>query len=37
VLSAIEATGATVRSISSRRGNLEGVFLSLTGKALRDD
>jgi ABC-2 type transport system ATP-binding protein len=36
VLAAIEATGATVRSISSRRGNLEGVFLALTGKALRD-
>ncbi len=37
VLAAIEATGATITSIASRRGNLEGVFLALTGKALRDE
>ncbi|MBL0214515.1 MAG: ABC transporter ATP-binding protein [Myxococcales bacterium] len=37
VLAAIEATGAKIKSISSRRGNLEGVFLALTGKALRDE
>ena len=37
VLAAIEGTGATITSISSRRGNLEGVFLAVTGKALRDD
>jgi linearmycin/streptolysin S transport system ATP-binding protein len=36
LFAAIEATGATVRSVASRRGNLEGVFLALTGKALRD-
>jgi ABC-2 type transport system ATP-binding protein len=36
VLAAIEAAGATIKSVSSRRGNLEGVFLALTGKALRD-
>jgi ABC-2 type transport system ATP-binding protein len=36
-LAAIEGTGATIRSITSRRGDLEGVFLALTGKALRDD
>ncbi len=34
---AIEASGATVKKVSARRGNLEGVFLSLTGKALRDE
>jgi ABC-2 type transport system ATP-binding protein len=37
VLAAIEATGATIKSIASRRGNLEGVFLGLTGHALRDE
>jgi ABC-2 type transport system ATP-binding protein len=37
VLAAIEATGARIKTISSRRGNLEGVFLALTGKALRDE
>ena len=37
VLAAIEATGAIIKSIASRRGNLEGVFLALTGKALRDE
>ena len=34
---AIEGTGATIKAISSKRGNLEGVFLALTGKALRDE
>ncbi|CAN5907130.1 ABC transporter ATP-binding protein [soil metagenome] len=37
VLAVIEATGAMITSIASRRGNLEGVFLALTGKALRDE
>ena len=36
-VAAIEATGAKVKTISARRGNLEGVFLALTGKALRDE
>jgi ABC-2 type transport system ATP-binding protein len=35
-LAEIEARGATIRAVSSRRGNLEGVFLALTGKELRD-
>jgi len=37
VIAAIEGAGGTIRSIESRRGNLEGVFLALTGKALRDE
>jgi ABC-2 type transport system ATP-binding protein len=37
VIAAIEATGAVIKSITSRRGDLEGVFLSVTGKALRDE
>jgi ABC-2 type transport system ATP-binding protein len=36
-VAAIEATGATVKKVAARRGNLEGVFLALTGKALRDE
>jgi linearmycin/streptolysin S transport system ATP-binding protein len=36
-VAAIEAAGATVKTVSARRGNLEGVFLALTGKALRDE
>ena len=36
-VAAIESGGARIKKVSSRRGNLEGVFLSLTGKALRDE
>ena len=36
-LAELEASGKTIRSISSRRANLEGVFLALTGRALRDE
>jgi ABC-2 type transport system ATP-binding protein len=36
-VAAIEGTGATVKKVASKRGNLEGVFLALTGKALRDE
>ena len=36
VIAAIEASGATIASIQSRKGNLETAFLSLTGYALRD-
>ena len=36
-VAAIESSGATVKKVASKRGNLEGVFLALTGKALRDE
>jgi ABC-2 type transport system ATP-binding protein len=36
VLGALEATGATVAHVGSRRADLETMFLALTGKALRD-
>ena len=36
VIAAVEASGATIASIQSRKGNLETAFLSLTGYALRD-
>ncbi|HTR55640.1 MAG TPA: ABC transporter ATP-binding protein [Kofleriaceae bacterium] len=37
VLAAIEATGATIARIESRRASLETAFLALTGRALRDE
>ncbi len=37
VLTAFEAAGVTLESVTSRDANLETVFLALTGKALRDD
>ncbi|MCE9571919.1 MAG: ABC transporter ATP-binding protein [Deltaproteobacteria bacterium] len=36
VFGALEATGATVAYVGSRRADLETMFLALTGKALRD-
>jgi ABC-2 type transport system ATP-binding protein len=36
VLQAVAAAGATVRHLNSGRANLEDVFLSLTGRQLRD-
>ena len=36
VLQCVAAAGATVRHLSSGRGNLEDVFLALTGRTLRD-
>jgi ABC-2 type transport system ATP-binding protein len=36
VISAIEATGARIKHVGSRRANLEAVFLTLTGRSLRD-
>ena len=36
VLQALAAAGCKVRHISSDRGNLEDVFLTLTGRQLRD-
>ncbi len=37
LVSAIEATGATITRIESRQATLEAAFLALTGHALRDD
>ena len=36
VISAIEATGASIARIESRQASLETAFLALTGRALRD-
>ena len=36
LITAIEATGATIARIESREANLETAFLALTGKTLRD-
>ncbi len=36
VVTAIEATGVTIRRISSHEADLETAFLALTGRALRD-
>jgi hypothetical protein len=36
VLQALVSGGASVRSLSSGRANLEDVFLALTGRQLRD-
>ncbi|HEY1549641.1 MAG TPA: ABC transporter ATP-binding protein [Kofleriaceae bacterium] len=37
VISAIEASGATIARIESRQANLETAFLALTGRGLRDE
>jgi ABC-type multidrug transport system ATPase subunit len=36
VIAAIEATGARIKRLGSRRTDLETVFLGLTGRRLRD-
>jgi ABC-2 type transport system ATP-binding protein len=36
-LAELEARGAAIRAIATRRATLETVFLELTGKTLRDD
>jgi hypothetical protein len=37
VVAAVEAAGATLRTLTTRQSTLDDVFLSLTGHSLRED